>query len=129
MDVKRPSRAHQRPVRFWPDQVMVLVFRHHGVQFVNMRQLSYLLVALINWPISSVRQAECADLGSATKWALVDRHQVVLYRGHTAIAVLDIPLCSVLSSSDIKLVKDYVCDGDKIVVDKELCYVRRVEKP
>lgn len=93
-----------------------------------MQRITHLLVALIYGLTSQVAWAGCADLDSANKWTRIDNHKVVMYRGSTAIALLEIPYCYVNSGSDIRLVKPYVCNWDKIIVDGEVCDIRRVEK-
>jgi len=51
-----------------------------------------------------------------------------MYQNNKAIAVLEIPYCTILKSSDIRLVKDTVCNWDKVIVSGEVCDVRKVEK-
>lgn len=71
--------------------------------------------------------AGCADLGSITKWVRIDTHKIIMYRGSTAIAMLDIPYCYIYPTSEIKVVNDYVCNWDKIIVEGEVCDIRNVE--
>ena len=52
-----------------------------------------------------------------------------MYRGSKAIAVLDIPPCEIYPSSEIKLDKTYICNGDSIIVSGVVCRIRNVEKP
>jgi len=94
----------------------------------TMKQLTCLLVALFSGFTSSLVWAGCADLSDATKWSKVDTHKIIMYRGSTAIALLDIPYCYFYSSSDIKLVKNNICKWDKIIVDGEVCEIRSVER-
>ncbi len=93
-----------------------------------MKQFTYFLVALIYGLTSTLSWAGCADLSSVTKWSRIDTHKIIMYRGSTAIALIDIPYCYIYTSSDIKLVKDYVCNWDKIIVEGEVCDIRSVEK-
>lgn len=94
-----------------------------------MKKTAGLLVACIfGLTTTSVSWAGCADLSSATKWSRIDTHKIMMYRGSTAIALLDIPYCYIYSSSDVRLVKADVCSWDKIIVDGEVCDIRNVER-
>jgi hypothetical protein len=70
--------------------------------------------------------AGCADLSGATGWSRIDTHKIIIYRGNSAIALLEIPYCYIYSTSEIRLIKDYVCNWDKIVIDGEVCDIRKV---
>jgi len=72
--------------------------------------------------------AGCADLSNSTNWSDIDTHRIIMYQKNRAIAVLEIPHCTILKSSDIRLIKDTVCNWDKIVVSGEVCAVRKIEK-
>ena len=72
--------------------------------------------------------ADCTDLSKVTNWSDIDTHRIVMYQNMRAVAVLEIPHCVVVKSSDIRLIKDTVCNWDKIIVSGEICEVRKVEK-
>jgi hypothetical protein len=72
--------------------------------------------------------ADCVDLSKVTNWSDINTHKIIMYRNNKAIAVLGIPYCTILKSSDIRLVKDTVCNWDKIIVSGEVCDVRKIEK-
>jgi hypothetical protein len=72
--------------------------------------------------------AGCADIGSATSWARVNTHTIIVYRGSTPVALLKIPYCYIYSTSDIRIIKSYVCSWDKIIVDDEICDISKVER-
>lgn len=93
-----------------------------------MKKLYILLVVLTYGLTSSLAWATCANLSFATKWAPIDSHKIIMYQGDNAIAIIEIPFCNIFSSSDIKLINDVTCTGDKIVVDREACDVRSIEK-
>jgi hypothetical protein len=76
----------------------------------------------------SVAWAGCADLSNATNWSDINTHKIIMYQKSKAIAVLEIPYCTILKSSDIRLIKDTVCNWDKVIVSGEVCDVRNVEK-
>ena len=75
---------------------------------------------------SDATLAGCVDLGSATRWWRVDSHTIIIYRGKKAIAVLKIPFCDIYESSEIRMIEDYVCNGDKITVDGRACDIKEI---
>ncbi len=84
------------------------------------REAAFLFAAASAW-------AACVNLGTATKWQRIDSHKIIIYRGSRAVALLDIPYCFVYSTSDIRIVKNSVCNWEKIILDGEICDIRRVE--
>jgi len=93
-----------------------------------MRKLVCLFAALLFGLTGTFAWAGCADLSNATNWSDINSHKIIMYRKGKAIAVLEIPNCTILKSSDIRLIKDNVCNWDKIIVSGEVCDVRSVEK-
>jgi hypothetical protein len=78
---------------------------------------------------SSFAWAACADISNATNWSNINTHKIIVYRGSKAIVVLDIPYCDIYPSSGIRLDKEYICDGDKIIVSGTACDIRNVAIP
>ena len=70
--------------------------------------------------------ADCVSLVSFTDWFAQDTHDVVFYRGSRPLASLNVPYCSINPSSTILLIKSYVCDLDKIIIDGEECTIMTV---
>lgn len=93
-----------------------------------MRKFTCLFATLFYLLTGSFAWAACADLSSVTNWSEINTHKIIMYRKSKAVAVLDIPYCTILKSSNIRLIKDNVCNWDKIVVSGEVCDVRNVEK-
>ncbi len=93
-----------------------------------MRTIACLFVVLFYGLTGSFARAACVELNNATNWSEINTHKIIMYRKSKAIAVLDIPYCTILKTSDIRLVKDNVCNWDKIIVSGEVCDVRSVEK-
>jgi len=106
---------------------IVLPYRE-SILKVRRGKLIGLVFAFFCGIASSMVWAGCADLSNSTNWSDIDTHRIVMYQKNKAIAVLEIPYCTVLKSSDIRLIKDTVCNWDKIVVSGEVCDVRKVEK-
>jgi len=80
-------------------------------------------VALLS---SSTAFSDCVDLGRATSWYVQGGHSIIFYGGLMPIARVDVPYCALDSSSSIRLLKSYVCEGDKIIVDGSGCLIMNV---
>jgi len=87
-----------------------------------------LIFVLLHGLTGSYAWAGCADLSNVTNWSDINTHKIILYKKNKAVAVLEIPSCTILKTSDIRLVKENICSGDKIIVSGEICDVRSVEK-
>ena len=70
--------------------------------------------------------ADCVSLVSYTDWFAQDSHHVAFYRGTRPLGTLTVPYCSINPSSTILLIKSYVCDLDKIIIDGEECTIMTV---
>jgi hypothetical protein len=70
--------------------------------------------------------ADCVSLAGFTSWFVEDTHNIVFYRGSTPLGRLHIPDCTINRSSSIHLIKSFVCDSDKIVIDSEECTIMAV---
>ncbi len=71
--------------------------------------------------------ADCADLGSATNWFREDSHTIIFLRGSRPIARLTIPDCQIEPSSQVRLIKGYVCNNDQIIVDNQECRIMTLD--
>ena len=85
------------------------------------------LIALLASLSPKMALAGCVYIGGAT-WSRINSHKIIMYRGRTAIALLDIPFCMISAASEIKLINEDVCDWDKIIIDGEACEIRKVER-
>jgi hypothetical protein len=70
--------------------------------------------------------ADCVSLVGFTDWFAQETHNLVFYRGSRPLASLNVPYCSINPSSTILLIKSYVCDLDKIIIDGEECTIMTV---
>lgn len=93
-----------------------------------MKKYTYLSFVILCGLTSTLSWAGCVDLSNATNWSDINTHKIIMYKKNKAIAVLDIPSCTILKTSDIRLIKDIVCNLDKIIVSGEVCDVHSVEK-
>ncbi len=62
-----------------------------------------------------------------SNWVLESEHTIVFYRQMAPIARLEMPDCKIRPSSNIRLIKSYVCDSDDIAVDNEKCHIMTLE--
>jgi hypothetical protein len=77
------------------------------------------------WEIN-LSLADCVSLAGFTSWFAEDTHNVLFYRGSRPLGSLNIPDCTINPSSRIHLIKSYVCDSDKIIIDDEECTIMMV---
>ena len=77
-----------------------------------------ILLALPNLAVS-----DCKDLGRVTSWYVEDENTIIAYIQNTPAAKIVLEDCTVSASSNIRLLKSYVCDEDKIIVDGEECAI------
>jgi hypothetical protein len=70
--------------------------------------------------------SDCVDLGRATSLYVQGGHAIIFYWGLTPIARVQVPYCSLSASSSIRLIKNYVCDGEKIIIDGSECMIMTV---
>jgi hypothetical protein len=93
----------------------------------KMRRKILILLGLMILLLSpTLASSDCVDLGGSTSWYVRDGHTIIFYEGMTPLALLDISGCIVSSSSNIHLLKNYVCDNDKIIIDGEECSIMTV---
>src|SRR4030067_2381826 len=93
-----------------------------------MNKLAHLIIVLFCALSGSIAWADCADLSNATNWSDINTHRIVMYQKKKAIATLEIPYCTILKSSDIRLIKDTVCNWDKIIVSAAVWDARNLDE-
>jgi hypothetical protein len=70
--------------------------------------------------------SDCVDLRRSTSWYVQGGHSIIFYGGLMPIARLDVPYCALSPSSSIRLLNNYVCSGDKIIIDGSGCMIMDV---
>ena len=65
--------------------------------------------------------ADCADLGKFNRFYVQDDGSIIFYYDNVPLATVELQDCTADSSSNIGLVKSFVCEGDDILVDGENC--------
>lgn len=91
------------------------------------------LVILLIHP--NVVLGDCVDLGGSllggfSSFSLEGDNTVILYSGYSGtvpVAQFDVPDCAVESTSKIRLIKSYICDGDEVEIDGSRCAVLSVK--
>lgn len=81
------------------------------------RTILILLSLMIGLLVPNLALADCLDLGNFTSWFRQDNHTIIIYRGARALAILKIPDCDIQPGSSIRLLRSYVCDSDKIIIN------------
>lgn len=90
-----------------------------------MKKIILFSLLLLSFP--NLASGDCADVRGFTDMYVQGGHTLILYRGPTPLAFLSVPYCTLTSTSDIRLTKSYVCDGEKVIVDGEACTILSVQ--
>ena len=69
---------------------------------------------------------DCTGLGNATNWYVSGDQSVIFYVQNTPLAKVTLQDCSVSASSNVRLLKSYVCDSDSLLVDGQECAIMSV---
>jgi len=70
--------------------------------------------------------SDCMDFSRSTSFYVAGGHSIIFYSGLIPIARVEVPYCAVNPSSSVRLMKSYVCDGDKIMIDGSMCTIMTV---
>ena len=79
------------------------------------------------WLVPLVLYADCLSLGGYTSWFFESNQKIIFYRGSRPIAAVKLRDCKVYENSRVLLIKSYVCDDDKIIVDGQQCSIFSVD--
>jgi hypothetical protein len=71
----------------------------------------------------SLAVADCTDLGKATNTYIEGDQTILFYRQNALLAKVVLEDCTVNPSSNIRLLKSYVCEDDSLLVDGEKCSI------
>jgi hypothetical protein len=69
---------------------------------------------------------DCTDLGQATNWYVSGDQGVIFYVQNNPLAKVVLQDCTLSASSNIRLLKSYVCDSDSLLVDGQECAIMSV---
>ncbi len=90
------------------------------------RRILVLLGLVILLVKPNLALSDCVDLRRATSWYVRGGHTIIFYDEKRPLASVDVWACTVNPSSNVRLLQDYVCDADKIVIDGEECNIMTV---
>ncbi len=71
----------------------------------------------------SVAMSDCADFTRMTGWGVLGSHSVIFFGGNLPIASVNLQNCTVGPSSNIRVMKRYLCDSERIIVDGQECAI------
>ena len=96
------------------------------------RNILILLCLIILLIIPKAVLADCVHLGGRihggfNSFSLTDGNKIILYSRSVPVAKFDIQDCKIKPTSKIRLLKSYMCDGDKIEIDGERCVMLDVQ--
>lgn len=88
----------------------------------------YILVCvyLLMWAVAPAVYSNCVGVYTANSYAIIDIHTIILYDFSNPIAILKTPWCSIFNYSDICLGRDYICEGDELIIDGKKCEIREI---
>ncbi len=72
--------------------------------------------------------SDCLTFGTwgPISWQALDGQTIVFYDGARPIARVKMQSCTVDTSSTIRLIKKYLCDSDKILIDNTPCNIMTI---
>jgi hypothetical protein len=70
--------------------------------------------------------SDCMDFSRVTSWYVQDENTIIAYRQNTPAAKIVLEDCTVNSSSNIRLMKSYMCDEDSLIIDGEECAIMTI---
>ena len=93
-----------------------------------MQRCFLILFCLFCLCVPDLVSADCMVIGYFDSFYIQQDGAVVLYSGSTPIVKLDMD-CSINPDSRIRLLKNYLCDSDEILVDDSPCKIVSVKSP
>jgi len=74
----------------------------------------------------SLAISDCTYLGHSTAWYVVGDQSIIFYVQNAPLAKIVLQDCTLTPSSNIRLLKTYVCEGDGLLVDGEECFIMTI---
>jgi hypothetical protein len=71
--------------------------------------------------------SDCTDLGRSTSWYVVDDQSIIFYVGNKPLAKVVLDNCTVNRSSNIPLLKTYLCENDSLLADGQKCSIMSID--
>ena len=70
--------------------------------------------------------SDCIDFRRSTSFYVAGGHSIIFYSGLRPIGRVEVPYCAPSPSSNVQLMKTYMCDGDNIMIDGSQCTIMSV---
>ena len=67
--------------------------------------------------------SDCLSFGRATGWYVQDENTIIFYSQIKPVAKIVLQDCAVSPSSDIRLLKTYMCEADSLLIDGKECAI------
>lgn len=67
--------------------------------------------------------SDCVDFGRVSSWYVQDENTIIYYSQNSPVAKIVLRDCTVNSSSNIRLLKTYMCDEDSLIIDGQECAI------
>ncbi len=87
------------------------------------RIILVIVSSLILFSSPNLVLSDCTDFGRVTNWYVQDENTIIYYSQNRPVAKIVLQDCSINSSSNIRFLKNYVCDGDSLLIDGEKCEI------
>ncbi len=87
------------------------------------RKIVILLGLLVLVFLPGILLADCRDFSRVTGSYIQNERTIIFYEQYAPIAQVILTNCTVASSSNILLLKNYMCDSDHVIVDGQKCAI------
>ncbi len=87
----------------------------------------FFLASILALP--SLAFSDCLTFGTVQRpvsWQIFDEQTIAFYDGGTPIALVKVQTCTLSPSSTVRLIKSYLCDSDKIIIDNKPCNIMTI---
>ncbi len=81
----------------------------------------FILLSLLS--STALLWADCADFTRYNSYVVEGDRKIIFYRGSSPIATVTLQDCKVYPGADIRLLKTYMCESDKIIIDGQECSI------
>jgi hypothetical protein len=94
-----------------------------------MKKIMLILLCLVTTSIlPNAVSADCILVEYFDNFIIREDNTVILYNGSVGLVKIDLE-CSVQPESKIRLLKNYLCNGDNILIDDSTCMMVSVTSP
>ena len=92
-----------------------------------MKKTIYVAGLLLFFCLPTAGFADCTELGHFDTCVVQHDGSIIFYRGNYPLGRVELQHCTPDSSSNIRLSRSFVCEGDEILVDGERCKIMTVK--